>query len=271
MKKITLSLLAVSTLVFGSPFHNADTTDGDTLIINQTVVNDVVSDAPKVDFVSSDKTVGVTAQYIYSNDISLLNVPVGLNIGSNFGLEVNIPLVSVKVASTTESGLGDISVGGNFHFGKPWDPSGTNITTLLYKTTTGDKDKVLGSGYEAFTLSHRITKDIDTRYQVNGLLSYTVNDEMISGNSYMVMAGGSMPCLFWDKVKTSAKVTYFGVDAVNGFGELKSGNLWLSWNSSKIVNGVPLGLGVKIPLLEEIDGVEKDKTVLFYLSASSFF
>ncbi|MBU1658270.1 hypothetical protein KKG72_04360 [bacterium] len=272
MKKISLSMLAASTLLFGFQY-DYETTEFQTYVTNQTVVNEVVSDTAMVDFATSDKTVGVTAQYIYAGDVSILNIPLSLNIGSNFGLDAMLPLIKIKNSSTGDdnTGIGDISVGGNFHFGMPSDVSGINVTSLRYKTTTGDDTKGLGSGYDAYTLSHRITKNIGDRFQANGLLSYTLNDEKISGNSYLVMAGGSMPCLFWDKVRTHAKITYFGVEALSGFGEVKTADFWLGWNSDKIAQGIPLGIGVKIPLINELDGKEKNKTVLFYLSASSFF
>ncbi|EDZ62773.1 hypothetical protein SMGD1_2783 [Sulfurimonas gotlandica GD1] len=284
MKKITISLLVATTLLFGASYDphanfpsNSDKTDQQTYVTNQTVVNDIITTPTKVEFINSGKLAGVGVQIISAGDIKVLNIPVGVNIGSNFGIEANVPILRVYNAMLDEenTGLGDVSIGGNFHFGKYSDMMGNNITTLLYKTITGDEDKGLGTIRQSTTLSHRVTKYMDGRYQAHGLVSYTVNDDLDSGNAYMLMAGGAMPCLMTDKVTTNAKLTYFHVDSVSSLGvktgEVKSADLWLSWNSSKIIGDAPLGFGVKIPLVNELDGVDKDKTVLFYLSASSFF
>ena len=277
MKKITLSLLVASSLLFG--FHSdTEKTDQETYVSNQTIVNEVVASPEKVEFANSGKQFGVGAQMISAGDVKIFNIPVGVNIGSNFGLEANVPILRVRNTFTEEDniGLGDITLGGNFHFGKYSDIIGNNITTLLYKTVTGDENEGFGTIYKALTISQRTTKYIDNKYQLHGLLSYTRNgDSNDYGDSYMLMAGGAMPCLISDKVTTNMKITYFHVNSVESFGvtagEIKSTDLWFAWNSSKLINDVPLGFGVKIPLVNELDGVDKDKTVLFYLTVSSFF
>ncbi len=279
MKKITLSLFALSSLLFGyEPFHyDHEKTDGATYVTNQTIVNNVVNSTNKVDLATSEKKVGTAVQFVYAGDVSVINIPLGMNIGSNYGVEVNMPIVQAtnSVTNDTETGIGDISVGGNYHFGFPSDSSGNHITTLTYKTTTGDENKGLGSGKSAYTLSHAISKDIKPRYQLNGSFAYTLNDDSVSGNSYLAMFGGSMPCLFSRDVTTSAKLTYFHIDSIDpygvSFGEVNSADLWLGWSTEKFSSGIPLGFGLKIPVLNEMDGVDKDKTILFYLSASSFF
>jgi hypothetical protein len=276
MKKLTLSILAVSTLLFG--FHgDAEKTEKETYVNNQTTVNEIIVAPTKVEFANSGKTVGVGAQLISAGDVKILNIPLNINLGSNFGLEANVPILRVKDSLSNEenTGIGDVSVGGSVRFGKYSDIMGNNITTLIYKSITGDEDKGLGTFKQSGTLSHRITKYIDGKYQAHGLVAYTVNDDLDSGDSYMLMGGGAMPCLFYDRVTTNAKLTYFHVDSMSSFGtksgEVKSMDLWLSWSTSKLITDTPLGFGIKIPLVNETDGVDKDKTVLFYLSASSFF
>lgn len=290
MKK-GLVLLAMSSIAL---FGSCDIYDGQVsgdckaaaetqvFVTNQTVVNNIIVDTPKTDLITQDKSFGASAQYINAGEVSMINIPLGINIGSNFGVETNIPVVSVKGFVNPNSfqkednfGLGDVSVGGNFHFGMITQ-EGLNITTLLYKTTTGDEDKGLGSGKDAVTLSHKFVKYVTDRATVNALLSYTLNDDAVSGNAYMAMIGGSMPCLLNDDIITNAKVTYFHTDEVSKNSivtspELKTADLWLNWDVNQYFNHIPVSFGVKIPLLNQIGSTDIDKTYLFYLSLSSFF
>jgi len=266
MKKIVLSLLAASSLVLS--FDDYHGTESVSLVQNQTIVNTVVADTPQTDLITTKKDYGATAQFVYSENVNILNIPLGMQIGSGFGIEAYIPIIDTK----TDTGIGDISIGGNYNFGSVFDSTGLNITSLVYKTTTGDDTKGLGSGKGAITLSHKIAKNLFDKYTLNGSLSYTLNDDTVSGDSYMVMAGASMPCLVSNQVRTSAKLTYFAVgENQYQFGEVNSADLWVQWDSSTLVNNLPLGFGVKIPLLNEKDGADADKTVLFYLSVTSFF
>jgi len=282
MKKIALSLLVASMSLMAYDDFNGeegDSTDSQVYVENQTVVNNVISNTPKTNLITSDKNYGVASELINAGDITILNIPVGMKVGYGFGIEANIPLVSVTDygwKKEDNAGLGDISLGLNYNFGKLSDSTGLNISTVLYKTTTGDDQKGLGSGVSAVTLSHDFSKSLNEKYTVNALASYTLNDDTVLGNSYMLMAGGSMPCLISDKVKTSAKLTYFYVeDHTDSYGwtggEVKSADLWLQWDTDKLIKTVPLGFGIKVPLLNQVDGNDADKTVLFYLSASSLF
>ena len=278
MKKITLSLLALSATLFAYEGHletYGETTDVQVFVQSQTVVNNIIADTPKTNFITSGKSFGAAAQYINAGDVTILNIPLNIQVNSSLGLEANIPVVSVSDygwSKEDNTGIGDVSVGANYNFGSVLETSGLNITSVLYKSTTGDVEKGLGSDVSAISISHKFTKNISDSYTANALLSYTLNDETVSGDSYMLMAGASMPCLFSNKVTTSAKLTYFSV-AENKFdnGALTSADLWLQWNSDKLVSNIPLGFGVKIPFVSEVDDVEKDKTVLFYLSVASLF
>ena len=279
MKKITLSLLALSATLLSSENYyegNHETTEGQVYVQSQTVVNTIIADAPKADLIKSDKSARAAAQYINVGDISIINIPIGFQLSSSFGIEASIPLVSVTDYGWQQednTGLGDISAGINYNFGLASESSGLNITTISYKSTTGDIEKGLGSDMSAVTIAHSISKTISDSFTANGSFSYTINeDDKVLGNSYLAMIGGSMPCLISNKVTTSAKLTYFSVaENEYSYGEVTNADLWLQWNSDKLVSNIPLGFGVKIPLVSEVDSVDKDKTVLFYLSASSLF
>lgn len=280
MKKIALSLLvaSMSLMAYDNYESHSENTDSKVYVQSQTIVNNVVADAPKTNFITSGRSFGAAAQYVNAGDVTILNIPLAMKIASGFGLEINIPLVSVTDygwKKEDNTGLGDISIGGTYNFGSTNESTGLNITTLLYKTATGDVVKGLGTDVDAISLTHKFSKNINSKYTANALVAYTLNDDTVSGDSYMLMAGASMPCLISDKVKTSAKLTYFSVAEHTQWGwssgELTSADLWLQWDSSKIVKDIPLGFGIKIPLVNELDGKDKDKTVLFYLSASSLF
>lgn len=56
---------------------------------------------------------------------------------------------------------------------------------------------------------------------------------------------------------------------------LQNTDLWLEWSSSSFTRGMPVAVGVKIPLVSEMKNfgttTDIDKTALFYVSVSSFF
>lgn len=296
--------LALDDLLEG---ESDDSTEGTTLVTNQSTVTNIIVDQVKSSSIerNSKSTQSATsfsgyagAQMVYSDDIKIFNIPLGLDVGYGFGVEMNVPIVSVEIDrvlgdDTTNTGLGDISVGGNYHFGTP-SSSGLSIVTLLYKTTTGDEEKYLGSGADAYTFSYKYSKLVDEKYTLHLLGSYTINNDysrttpwntMVDieyGDSYMVVMGGSMPCLLNDKITTSAKLTHFHADETTnkyqGGGEFKYGetdvtDLWVQWDSTELVSGVPLGFGIKIPLQNEVKNSRQDpdKTFSFYISAAGLF
>jgi len=110
--------------------------------------------------------------------------------------------------------------------------------------------------------------------------AYTFNDEnddnIDYGDSYLLSAGIERPCLLSDAVITNAKLTYFYNDenSVNGVDwndDVKNVDLWLQWNIKEKVLGASLGFGLKLPVVNEINGDNADKTTLFYISASNLF
>lgn len=298
MKKILLSAALMAVPMFASPYscspdYDCPATEAVTLL-EPTTVNEVVTNVGRMDFAnSSEQKAAVTGQFIYSGDAKVISLPLGYNVTENIGLEAGVPIVSVKWINTTtfakedNVGLGDISVGANYHFGNYGAGSGLNVTTIRYKSSTGDEKKGLGLGKDSYTLSHAFAKDLGV-VRAHASLSYTLNDDTVLGNSYNVMIGASRPCLLSDAVRTNVKLTYFNIDEViknskvyaSGF---RTMDLWVEWNSEKIVTGVPLGFGIKIPLVNEFTytdyatagfptkTADGDKKFLAYLSVSSFF
>ncbi len=269
MKKITLSLLITSSLVFGAFHPDWDKTDGEVYIENQVVVNEIIGGNSKVEFIDSNKDVGVGAKFINVGDIRILNFPLNYSLDSNYGLELNFPLVSNRDSISGErwTGIGDISFGANYHTGSALDERGSNISAVTYKSTTGSDTKGIGATVTSLTFSHRIMKNYDEKIQLHGFASYTLNN---TGDSTMFMIGGSHPCLLSDKLTTNVKLTYFHIDSLVNT-EVDTLDLWVNWTSKKLVADVPLGFGFKLPLINTKGGDSKDKTILFYLSASSFF
>ncbi len=165
--------------------------------------------------------------------------------------------------------------------------SGLNVFTLLYKTTTGDENKGLGSGADAYSFAYKFAKRVGGKYAIHALGSYTLNNDYTNqwntnidyGDSYLVVLGGSMPCLLFEKVTTSAKLMYFHADdtSFSGFesGKTDAVDLWIQRDSVHLVSGVPLGAGIKIPIMSEIDtggGLTNDDTTFsFYVSVSGLF
>lgn len=274
MKKVIFSTLAASSMVYG--VYLDQNTDA-SVVAEQSTVNEVVSSVNTVDFATSNNTAMVAGQYINNGKVSMINIPLAYNVTNNIGLELSVPYVKNSVTTgKEESGIGDISGGINYHFGDFSSKYGANVSTFRYKSTTGDENKGLGIIDEAYTISHSFAKDVGAEFRGHALLSYTINGGKVIGNSYTGMVGASHPCLLYRKVRTNAKFTYMHIDENdNKFNGLNSMDLWLEWNSDKLFSSIPVGLGIKIPLVNESlnngKATDVDKQVLFYLSMGSFF
>ena len=302
-KRIRQSLVAiimisiVPQMTFAYNDQSSDSTEDTTTVTNQSTVNNVIVDQLKTTTIeqslkqqhkSREISGYAGAQYIYGDKIQVFNIPLGLDVGYGFGVEANVPIVFAKKDVTPtledESGLGDVSGGLYYHFGAP-SGSGLSIVSTLYKSTTGDEKKGLGSGADAYSLSYKYAKLFEGKYTLHLLGSYTLNTDYTDqwgvktdyGDAYMGMIGGSMPCLLSDKVTTSAKLTYFHANEndVGGFkyGETDVTDLWIQWDSTQLLSGVPLGVGVKIPIQNKVKNAIKDpdKTFSFYLSVAGLF
>jgi len=293
MKKVILISLFASASLFASSYHCNEynqeecTTESVTVVADQSALNEIIISPAKMSLANNDKKAAVSAQFIYSGDVSVINIPAGYNITDNIGIEASLPIVKVSnygFLNESNSGLGDISVGVNYHFGNFSSEYGLNISTFRYKTTTGDENKGLGLGKSAYTLSHNFAKDL-AYFRAHALFSYTLNDEKVMGDSLTAMVGFSRPCLLNDKIRTNMKLTYFNTDETtqNGFTNssgFKKVDFWLAFNSDTFFKGIPVGAGIKIPIIDEVSytdfsglshTINANKTILFYLSAGSFF
>lgn len=269
MRKILLAATLSTASLFGVSLY--DNTDA-VVIAEPATINEVSIATVRTDFASNKQTAMAMAQYIHSGDVSVVNIPLGYNVTQNIGLETGIPIVQNKTFANDETGLGDISVGVNYHFGDFSSASGLNMTTLRYKSSTGDENKGLGTGEDAYTLSHNFAKEVGAGFRLHALAAYTLNGGEIVGDSYNAMLGASRTCLLEESLRTNVKVTYLHMDENDyDFNGLTSLDVWLEWNSKNM----PLGFGVKIPVINETSSfgttMDADKTVLFYVSAGSFF
>lgn len=297
MKRILLLSLVASASLMASPFHCSDNPDvecsTDTLVIaDQSSTNDIINNNARMDLSDGDKMALAGGEFIFNGDIRILNIPLGYNITQNIGIEAGIPLVNnskfqtgITFAGTPiyedNTGLGDVSVGANYHFGSYMAPYGLNVTTFRYKSTTGDRKKGLGTDYEAYTLSHAFAKELSFfELRTNALISYTLNHEAVLGNTLNAMIAASRPCLLTDKVRTNMKLAYRNIEEVTLNGSPSSAgynnlDFWLEFNSDKLMNDIPVGLGVKVPIVDDVtfNGTTREgsKTFMFYVSLGAAF
>ncbi|OQX60178.1 MAG: hypothetical protein B5M52_00855 [Helicobacteraceae bacterium 4484_230] len=260
MKKIVVTLFACSILLSAAPWERHHINSEFATL--QTFTNDIIDNTDQIEFANSDKQLGTTGAVQVGDDINLLDLSMRYQPIDHLGFDIRLPVVSNDIAD--EFGIGDFSLSANYHFGQPEADFGTNITTLRYKTTSGNEDKGLGTGEGSFTLTHTTAKDIAGGFRLHGLLTYTLNSGDID-DSFAVMFGGSHECLLSEYVTTNVKITYFDQD------KLGVADLWVEWSTEKIIPGAPLSAGLKIPLINKLDGDSLHKSVLFYVSASSFF
>jgi len=266
--KITLSLsVALSSTLLAYDDYNYDNTDSCTqarvLIQDQTLVNDVIFNAPT----QTKESKSASVQAIKNDDISIVNIPYSMEIQDNLKVSFALPIVSTD----DDTGLGDISIGSEYTFGDTSWGFGQNSTKIRYKSTAGDEKKGLGSGESAFTLTHKIGKQLNDIYLVHGLLSYTFNNGNY-GNSYTLVGGVQKPCIFNDKIDTNIKLSYFSSgETANLNDETTNIDVMAEFTSDKLVEGIPLGFGLKIPVSSEIGNNDADKNTLIYFSASKSF
>lgn len=265
--KITLPLvMALSSTLFAyDDYHHYDneSTETKVLILDQTLVNDVIFDAPT----QTLDTQSASIQAIKNDNITVINIPYSMKIQDNLRVNFALPIVSTD----DDTGLGDISIGSEYTFGDTSWESGKNTTKIRYKSTTGDDKKALGSGESAFTLTHKMGKQLNNIYLVHGLISYTLNNGNY-GNSYTLLGGVQKPCIFNDKIDTNIKLSYFSsAETANLNDETTNIDLMAEFTSDKLVEGIPLGFGLKIPVSSEIGNNNAEKNTLIYFSASKSF
>ena len=266
MKKITLALLASASLLMASDHHEEPNNE---LVTYQTFTNDIIDNTNQVEFVNSGKKMGATGIVGVGDKHNIIDLALRYQPIDHLGFDIRLPIQDNDF--TDETGIGDASVSVNYHFGQFADTFGTNIFTFRYKSTSGDEDKGLGTGEDAYTLTYTMANEITDDVRFYGLLTYTMNPgeytDSTTGtvidydDSYAGMLGAS----YESTVSTNAKVTYFGQD------DLSVSDFWIELSTKKVIPNVPLAIGVKIPITNKDDNFDYDKTYLFYLSVSSFF
>lgn len=219
MKKVLLTSLVAAVALFGSEGHYF-TQEGSerAVVIESTTANEIVLSGTRVDFHAGDQQAVVSGQFLYAGDVKMVNIPLSYKLTPHFALEASVPLVSVMnytdpvtLEEEDNYGIGDVSVGVNANYGAFQDTFGFHFVSLRYKTSSGDETKGLGLGEDAITLSYSNTKTI-ADFQTFVMLSYTLNENKVLGDSSYFVLGGSMPCLLSDQVRTSAKVTNFAIE-----------------------------------------------------------
>ncbi|RLA72663.1 MAG: hypothetical protein DRG24_02345 [Epsilonproteobacteria bacterium] len=275
MKKITLALLACSALLTASSGHDhghGKTSEQATL---QTFTNDIIDNTTQVEFANSDKKMGATAIVGVGDEHNVLDLALRYQPINHLGFDIRLPIVDNEV--TDENGIGDFSASANLHFGKFSDTMGTNIFTFRYKSTSGDEEKGLGSGADAYTVTYTMANDLSShiRFYLLGTYTFNSDDDSDSKNviEYEDAYAGMLGLSYESTVSTNTKVTYFEQDIPGGADTLTVADFWLEFSTKKIVPNVPMALGVKIPIVSEYDKdlIDLDKTYLFYFSMSSFF
>jgi hypothetical protein len=275
MKKITLLLAVATTFALASDHHDCTydwvtgtyicpTHIGGTseLATLETFKNDVIDHANQIEFANKGEgAMAVTGALSIGKDIKFVDIVPRYNPTGNIGFDARLPVI--QNSDSDKFGIGDISLSGNYHFGNLDSEYGTNITTLRYKASTGSDTDGLGTGEGSITLTHALAKNLDNDLRFHGLLTYAMNMGDID-DAIAAMGGISHTGLI-DNVATNSKFTYYMQ------GDLTVADLWVELSSSKIVDGVPLSTGLKIPLIDSYDGNDLDKYFMLYASFTGFF
>jgi len=267
MKKITLALLACSALLMASRDHGT-TSEQATL---QTFTNDIIDNTNQVEFANSDKKMRATGIVGVGDEHNIIDLALRYQPIDHLGFDIRLPIQENEISD--ETGIGDASASVNMHFGQTTDSMGTNIFTFRYKSTSGDEDKGLGTGADAYTLTYTMANDLTEHVRFYGLATYTFNTDDKNDNEIEDAYAGMLGTSYESTVSTNMKMTYFEQDIPGGADTLTVLDFWLEFSTKKIVPNVPMALGVKIPIISEFDKdtTDLDKTYLFYFSMSSFF
>ncbi len=280
MKKIVVAtVLGLSAVWAYSPYS----TEGETLIGDQTQVNTVVNNpiSTATNLKISKKSGSVAGDVITAGDVKLFNIPAAYKLSDELILVAGLPIVNVP--GTT--GLGDVSFGVNYLQGK--DASDMQAAEARLKIATGSETDSLGTGAHSLFLSYTYSK-VKGKYNYLATGSYTLNSLFsadvgfwtgtVYGDVINLSVGASRTCILSDKVITTARVTYMNAKADTFDGGTHNNaqtnmDIWLDWSSDKLIEGTPVKWGIKIPLQASSDNalLDGDKVTLFYVSAAGFF
>lgn len=111
MKKILLTSLLTGMSLFASE-HS--------IIADQTQTNDIINSVDKLNFVNGNQKTQVSGQFLITQDLSIINIPMSFRIVDKITVDVNIPIINIRYPKTVLSdttALGDISVGANYRYG----------------------------------------------------------------------------------------------------------------------------------------------------------
>ena len=273
MKKVLLLSLLATISLYASKLESTSVRD-------QTYTNDIVNSVNKLDFQNGETKSQVSGQFIISEDIMIINIPMSYKIIDSVTVDVNVPIVNVKNASTVgtanfdSTSFGDISLAANYKFGDYNATAGLHLATLRYKGTTGDVTRGLGTGKPAYTLGYNFAKNIST-FRVNGYASYTLNDKSILGDAMSIMAGGSHQCFLYDKLRTNVKLSYLEIPKEGAIAGYTQANLWLEFTSKTLVDGMNLGAGLKVAIIDDVNTlggtIDGKNRFMLYISTANLF
>lgn len=229
----------------------------------ETYKNDIVDHTNQIEFANKgEDAMGIGGSIGIGKKIKWIDIVPRYNPTGNIGLDARLPLV--QNSETDKFGIGDFSISGNYHFGNLNSEYGTNITTLRYKSATGDLKDGTGTGESAISLTHTLAKNIGSDLRVHGLAQFTYNMGDVE-NSIAIMGGLSHTELIPQTAVANVKFTYYHQD------KLTVADLWMELSSSTVVPDVPLSAGLKIPIMNDLDGADPEKYFMLYATMHSFF
>lgn len=285
MKKILLSSALVTATLFGATYTEGES---HTLIVNQNTINDVLdvpqiteskvvkADGSKVEQVQIQMS--AAGQYVTTAGVSILNIPISYKLSDSMTMDITIPHLSVDTGAGVNSGLGDMAFGTTIQLKDAPKILGDNRVQIKYKTTSGDSSRGLGSGATNIMLSHKLNKMFTTA-SLSTAISYTQNSETVTnikyGDAVSWAVGGKYYNIANQNVDLSAKFSYFHManHVLNtgvGFGETLVTDIWLEASTSRYM-GLPIAVGLKIPMDAEVSGVGIDTSTSVYVSIAGMF
>jgi len=131
---------------------------------------------------------GIGVDASLSPDLKIYNIPITHNFNRNFGIQINVPVVTASFDDGSggigkHTGLGDVSLTFKLRIGSE-NRTAALYTLLTAKFASGDADKGLGTGSYDLSLTEKVIKRLgDFRCTLMGGVTQPVNKPTILGST----------------------------------------------------------------------------------------
>ncbi len=227
---------------------------------------------------NSKSNVKVSIDTYVSSSYNLANIPMSYVYNDSFGLSAYIAYAQSDYDTHKDNGISDSTIEVSFNAGQFQDDIKfeNNIFGLRYTFATGDETLGLGNGSDSVAVFWDSTYIINDEWTAYGSLLWNIylDNVIIDSTKYdlgsedILWFGIKHKSLFSEKIDTSLKLNWQGK-----YNDIQTQNYdivdaTLQWNSDRLIEHIPLNLGLKIPIWDS-DNVKNE--VVFFVGVGAIF